>query len=296
MTSAQRVLIIDDDAGWRTTLATYFRLRRWEVEEAASSTEAEAKSDAALQAGRPFTLATVDMGFVIGGVGQATAESIHSPSLEMPMGGHILNYLKSRHPYIACVMISGYKELTIEDVIDLRDDHNLDYFIHKHRVNTHLDETIRKALQRVEQSLTPFAIPPRLFISYRRQSSWGIALLVKTLLEQRGLDVFIDLHSMGSGKFDDRLIREVQTCDCFIVILAPDTLESDWVRRECQIALEAQRRIIPVMIDGFEFRHAELPADLHGLDSYNGLLLSAHDALPQIQKLTSWIVNGDDTG
>jgi DNA-binding NarL/FixJ family response regulator len=292
-TIPQRVLIIDDDPGWRTTLATYFRLRRWEVEEAASSAEAEAKADAAKEARQPFTLATVDMGFVIGGA-ESASESIPAPSLEMPMGGHILSYLKSKHPYIACVMISGYKELTIEDVIDLRDDYHLDYFIHKHRVNTHLDETVRKALRRVEQSLTPYAIPPRVFISYRRQPSWGFALLVQSLLEQRGLDVFIDLHSMGYGLFDERLIREVQACDCFVVVLAPDTLESDWVRRECEIALENNRRIIPLMVDGFDFKTAALPAELRELERYNGLSIRPDNALPQIQKLTGWIVNGED--
>jgi CheY-like chemotaxis protein len=291
----QRVLVIDDDPQWRKLLSTYFKLRRWEVDTAESADEAERKAQEALDNQRPFTLATVDMGYVL----QASSTSlspdeIAPPTLEMPLGGAILEYFKSHHPYIACVVVSGTTLIKIEDVLDLRDEYDLDYFIHKDRVNLHLDDAVTKALRRVQQSATPYAIPPRIFVSYRRQTSWGLALLVKVLLEQRGLSVFLDLHSIGRGVWDERLEREAQTCDFFIPILASDTLDSDWVRRECAVALEAGRNIIPLLVDGFRFEDVSLPPEVADLARHNAITLHPQEYEAQIDRLVRWIIDGDN--
>src|SRR6185295_1434563 len=57
---------------------------------------------------------------------------------------NLIEEIKEHHPYMACVVASGEK-VSPDAVLDLRDEHGLDYYLQKDRISR---EKIKKALQR----------------------------------------------------------------------------------------------------------------------------------------------------
>ncbi len=100
------------------------------------------------------------------------------------------------------------------------------------------------------------------FISYRRIPSRYIALSIFRELRQRGYDVFWDVESIGAGQFEPIILSEIGCRAHFIVLLTHQTLErcletGDWLKREIEYAMSLGRKIIPVMVDGFDFKDQE---------------------------------------
>jgi hypothetical protein len=90
--------------------------------------------------------------------------------------------------------------------------------------------------------------------------------------------VFLDIDSLGSGKFPEIIPAEIEARAHFIVLLAPRSLDrcsepGDWLRREIELALELKRNVIPVLVYGFRFENAEerLTGKLAELKNFNGL-------------------------
>lgn len=107
-----------------------------------------------------------------------------------------------------------------------------------------------------------------------------LARLVKEELERWGYDTFLDVDSIGAGSFPDLIVSEVRARDFLVSILVPGTLErcedqDDWVRREIELALEAEITIIPAMVQGFKFKtqgHERfLSGELSKLPTFNGV-------------------------
>ena len=115
------------------------------------------------------------------------------------------------------------------------------------------------------------------FISYRRQLSRTLALLVRSDLHQHRFDVYLDLESLDSGEFERRILSEIEAREHFIVLLEPGSLDrigedGDWLRREIACALAHDRNVVPVTASGFEFhRDLVLPSDVARLPSFNAL-------------------------
>lgn len=98
------------------------------------------------------------------------------------------------------------------------------------------------------------------FISYRRKGGSQMAWTVKTMLESDRYrkKCFLDVDNLGQGRFDEQLENFLKKANNFIIILAPETLlrctdETDWVRREIEMALALKKNIIPVIVEGFDF-------------------------------------------
>jgi hypothetical protein len=115
---------------------------------------------------------------------------------------------------------------------------------------------------------------PTVFLSYRRKVSWAVALKLHESLTELGADVFMDVEDLGEGQFAQKLMDEIQSRDYFLLLLAPDTLSSEWVIREVQFAMRAGKRIVPVLTDGFTLSEENLPADLKGISSHNAVTLT----------------------
>ena len=82
------------------------------------------------------------------------------------------------------------------------------------------------------------------FISYRREPSWTVARLLFTNLVQNGFDVFMDVETIDSGKFDTIILNQIAARMHFILILSPGTVErfeepDDWLRREIEHAIDS---------------------------------------------------------
>ena len=96
------------------------------------------------------------------------------------------------------------------------------------------------------------------FVSYRRSVSSFIARAVFNDLVHHGFDVFMDVESIDAGTFDIIIRSQIAARAHFLVILTPGSVErfmqpEDWLRREIEYAIDLQRNIIPVLVNGFSF-------------------------------------------
>ncbi|HXQ32969.1 MAG TPA: tetratricopeptide repeat protein, partial [Anaerolineales bacterium] len=122
-------------------------------------------------------------------------------------------------------------------------------------------------------------IEKTVFISYRRTNSpWALAIYQH--LTSQGYDVFFDYLNINSGDFERIIIGNITARAHFIVILTPSALErcedpEDWLRREIETALDNNRNIVPLMMEGFSFESPSIAKYLTGkmalLKNYNGL-------------------------
>lgn len=118
------------------------------------------------------------------------------------------------------------------------------------------------------------------FISYRRESGYAWAKLVWEALDERGVDVFLDLESLrGAGTFDLKILNQIAGRPYFVLVLTKGSLErcvneGDWLCREIDHAVETERVIVPMIVAPFSFDEADefLPAEAAGtLRGSNGI-------------------------
>jgi hypothetical protein len=91
------------------------------------------------------------------------------------------------------------------------------------------------------------------FMSYSRED----ALLQKrvlTGLRERGINVWVDIENLipGSPAWDREIERAIRGAAGSIVLLSPNSNNSEWVRREISFAEQNEKRIFPVLIHGDE--------------------------------------------
>ncbi|MCK6579491.1 MAG: toll/interleukin-1 receptor domain-containing protein [Anaerolineae bacterium] len=87
---------------------------------------------------------------------------------------------------------------------------------------------------------------PELFISYSRKDKDRVYPLVARL--QRHFRAWIDKSMTGGESFPSHLAGRIATCAGMIVFLSPESVESDWVRREIDTAQAANRPVIPYLL------------------------------------------------
>lgn len=115
----------------------------------------------------------------------------------------------------------------------------------------------------------------QIFISYRRDGGEALAYLLYERLTNEGYNVFLDVESLRSGKFNTALYKRIEECTDFLLVLPPHGLDrcvnvEDWVRMEIERAIECKKNIIPVMMRNFEFP-INLPESLKELPEFNGI-------------------------
>src|SRR5262245_11740293 len=101
-------------------------------------------------------------------------------------------------------------------------------------------------------------IDKTVFISYRRSGGSGWAIAVAQSLTHHGYAVFFDYLGIASGDFEQVIVENIKAHAHFLVLLTPSALEridtpNDWLRREIEVALESNRNVVPLMLDGFDF-------------------------------------------
>jgi len=118
------------------------------------------------------------------------------------------------------------------------------------------------------------------FISYRRRTDFSWAQAIFENLTQHGYDVFFDVNGIASGDFEQVIVSNIEARAHFLVVLTSIALErcgepGDWLRREIETAIETERNIVPLMLDGFDFGAPGVGTALTGrlaeLKNYNGL-------------------------
>ncbi len=121
---------------------------------------------------------------------------------------------------------------------------------------------------------------PQIFVSYRRNDRPGFAARLSDHLESRFGDenVFRDREGIDSGEDFDRVLENaLRESKVVVVLIGPNWLyedgtgekpsrlfdEGDWVRREIEIAIQLDKEIIPVLLDGVQIpRAAQVPESM----------------------------------
>jgi hypothetical protein len=76
--------------------------------------------------------------------------------------------------------------------------------------------------------------------------------LILARLQMVGLDPFLDLKDLAPGEhWHARLEDEVKSREHFLCLVAPDTLQSEYVRQEIEWAQKHGKRTIPIWHTGF---------------------------------------------
>lgn len=134
------------------------------------------------------------------------------------------------------------------------------------------------------------------FISYRRKYGAYVARLVYNELRNKGKNVFYDIKTMKSGRFDKQIRKAIQKSEYVIVVLTPGCLdkrkEEDWMRKELEFALENDKQIINLLVDGFEFPE-ELPENLKEVTKRHGIHINAEYIDSSLEALTVQIEGKD---
>jgi TIR domain len=88
---------------------------------------------------------------------------------------------------------------------------------------------------------------PRIFVSHSHQDNEWCSQLVDALT-LAGFDVWFDKQGLYVGdQWIGTLEAEIEGRDVFLIVLTPDSWSSPWVRREYELALRLNKRILGVM-------------------------------------------------
>src|SRR5512138_2944121 len=95
------------------------------------------------------------------------------------------------------------------------------------------------------------------FISYSRTNSAFAVKLAKDL-KAAGYDVWLDQLDIPTGtRWDDQIETALETCTTFMIILSPESMQSQNVKDEIGYAIDAGKNILPVKI-----KSADIPLRL----------------------------------
>lgn len=129
----------------------------------------------------------------------------------------------------------------------------------------------------------------KVFISYRRVGGASTAQTIKERLERKRAEVFLDVHDINAGRFDEIISKAIADCDYFVLVLAPGTLDSEWVVKEVRHAIKTERTIIPVLVDGYRFETHPTPADLKAIETHNAINLTPEYFDEGIERLAKFV-------
>jgi len=94
----------------------------------------------------------------------------------------------------------------------------------------------------------------KVFISHSCQDE-VLARRVADGLRKRGLDVWDDRDVFPGDNWARKLSKALEQAQAMVVLITPDALRSDWVRREIEYALGKEKfsgRLIPVVVGPLE--------------------------------------------
>ena len=120
------------------------------------------------------------------------------------------------------------------------------------------------------------------FISYSRADSAFVVRLAKDL-KAAGLDVWVDQLDIPKGtRWDDEIEAAVEKSSTFMIVLAPESIESQNVKDELSYAIDAGKHILPVII-----KPCKIPLRLRRFQHVDFTDKPYKDSLAEIKRLLS---------
>ena len=91
------------------------------------------------------------------------------------------------------------------------------------------------------------------FISYSRKDQDVMRRIVRFLREQ-GINVWLDNEKLipGTPIWEEEIEKAIEAASAVIVVMSPDSKNSEWVRREISLADQNRKQIFPVLVRGDE--------------------------------------------
>jgi hypothetical protein len=87
------------------------------------------------------------------------------------------------------------------------------------------------------------------FISYSRINS-EFAVHLASDLKRAGYHVWLDQFDIPTGaRWDDEIEKALEACDTFLIILSPESIQSQNVKDEIGYAIDTGKQILPVVIE-----------------------------------------------
>lgn len=118
------------------------------------------------------------------------------------------------------------------------------------------------------------------FISYSRTNS-AFAIKLAKDLKAAGYDVWLDQLDIPTGtRWDDQLETALETCTTFMVILSPESMQSQNVKDEIGYAIDAGKHILPVKI-----KSADIPLRLRRFQYVDFTNRPYEDSLKEIKSI-----------
>jgi hypothetical protein len=91
-----------------------------------------------------------------------------------------------------------------------------------------------------------------IFISYSRKNQ-TYARQLATTLQNNGFDVWIDDRIDYGDRWWRTIVGAIEECGAFVVVMSPDSEQSEWVEREILIAQREHKPIFPLLLGGKVF-------------------------------------------
>jgi hypothetical protein len=86
------------------------------------------------------------------------------------------------------------------------------------------------------------------FISYSRRDL-GIAEKIITVLRKNALEPWLDWKSIPKGEdWEEEIYRGIEGADIFLFLVSPDSIASEWCKKEIDHAVKNNKRILPIVV------------------------------------------------
>lgn len=90
------------------------------------------------------------------------------------------------------------------------------------------------------------------FISYSHQDE-PYVLRLSNELKRCDIDVWTDRNILPADQWPIAIERAVKGCFAMIVVMTPAALESEWVKKEIEVAQTQRKLLFPLLLEGDEF-------------------------------------------
>ena len=165
---------------------------------------------------------------------------------------------------------SANKDKLIQELVNLRKIPLKDLISEEH-IRVLFEEYVSQNILKLDELMKiltgdflPVLIETRscdVFISYRRKNGFYPAMLIYKLLKEKGKNPFLDMKTLRSGEYKEYIYRYIEKCEAVVVILTEGCLEPrkeedvwiEEIEKATQEKKKRQLKIIPIMIDDFEF-------------------------------------------
>ena len=240
----KRIIVIDDNEKWCEIVKIMATNLGYRVDFVGNPTDAYKLMEKAVKEGAPFRIAVVDMRFEM-------------DEFEVSLGRDVIKTIKDNFPQTACILSSG-ENFKPKDILDLRDDYGLDYYLAKTDINRdELNYAITRALEvnmvlrklraidmpasisstmsssvRVEETKPHGNTPPTLFISYSHKDEAFKDELVIMLssLQRRGIiDAWQDRSIEPGAEWLSSIQTALNECQLAVLLVSGDFLASPFI-------------------------------------------------------------------